>query len=205
MSKSALFKAASAWDASTVGRLLSGDPALAHARDPRGRAALHVCAHQRWDGTAARARASIATVRALLAAGGDIDVVHEIPDDGEIFPATALWHAVAWGRNRPLALELLRRGASPEHCLFAVTWADDAPMVRMLLKAGARTRIRSGGETPLHYAARLGREKVLRALVAAGADIHATDAKGRAPLDLARKKGLGASARRLLGETARSQ
>jgi ankyrin repeat protein len=205
MSKSALFKAAAAWDVSTVGRLLSGDPDLAHARDSRGRSALHICARQRWDGTASRARASIATVRALLTAGADINAVHEIPDDGEIFPATALWHAVAWGRNRPLALELLRRGASPEPCLFAVTWADDAPMARMLLKAGARTGLRSDGETPLHYAARLGREKVLRVLVAAGADIHATDAKGRTPLDLARKKGLGEAARRLLGETARGR
>ncbi len=200
MSRTALFKAASEWEAATVARLVFADPTLVQARDKRGRTAQHVCANRRWDGRVDTAEASIATMRALLAAGGDIDVVQEIADDGEIFRATPLWYSVAWGRNLPLIKDLLRRGANPDWCLFAVVWANDAPLARMLLKAGSKTELKFSGETPLHYAARLGREPVINELVAAGADIRAGDSKGKTPLEYVRKKRLGERTRLLLGE-----
>ena len=202
MSKTALFKAAAAWDAPEVARLLSDDPSLSHSRDAKGRTALHICARRRWDGKVPTGNSSIATARALLRAGVELNAVYEIPDDGDLFPATALWCAVAWGRNVPLVRDLLKRGANPDHCLAAVVWANDAPLARLLLKAGSRTELTFGGETPLHYAARLGREKLIEELVAAGADIRATDSKGRTALEYARRKRLGARALGILGDQA---
>jgi ankyrin repeat protein len=201
MSKTALFNAAKGWDAAAVAALLEQTPPLIAARDGSGRSALHVCARRQWDGKPATARAAIATARALIKAGEDVNVIHPIPDDGEVFPATPLWCAVAWGRNPPLVKALLKEGANPDHCLAAVVWANDVPLARVLLKAGSNTGLCFGGETPLHYAARLAREPVLLELVRAGADIHVKDSKGRTPLDYARKKRLSPKVRAALGES----
>ncbi|HMA49179.1 MAG TPA: hypothetical protein VKP60_05455, partial [Magnetospirillaceae bacterium] len=157
MSKTALFKACKAWDSKAAGEILAADPALIRAVDDKGRTALHLCAGVPL--TAERsADAAIATAKMLLAAGVDPEAIQEIPDDGEIFPATALWYACSWGKNPKLAAHLLAAGANPDHCLFAVVWSGDADLLRLLLRAGSDTELRFGGETPLHYAARLKRE-----------------------------------------------
>jgi hypothetical protein len=39
--------------------------------------------------------------------------------------ATPLWHAIAFGRNLPLAKFLLSRGSDPHHCLFAAAYNGD--------------------------------------------------------------------------------
>jgi uncharacterized protein len=202
MSKTALFRNASLWAAPALAELIAQDRNLVNARDSKGRTALHLCARRRWDGTAASARSSLATAHALLEAGAAINAVQEIADDGEIFPATALWYAVAWGRNVPLVKDLVRRGADPDNCLAAVVWADDAPMTRLLLRAGSRTEIKFAGETPLIYAARLARERIIEELVAGGSDIRAKDAKGMTALDHARRKRLSHRIQLLLGGDA---
>jgi ankyrin repeat protein len=139
VSRTALFNAARAWDAGKVTELLKKNPELIRTRDARGRSALHLCALRRWDGKSPSAHAAVATARALIAAGEDINVVHEIPDEGEIFPATPLWCAVAWGRNLPLTKMLLESGANPDWCLWAVVWSDEVIPLRMLLAAGSRS------------------------------------------------------------------
>lgn len=197
MSKTALFKVCKAWDDKAAGEILAADPALIQALDPKGRTALHLCASVPL--TAERsADASIATAKVLLAAGAELDAIQEIPDDGEIFPATALWYACSWGKNPALAAYLLAEGANPDNCLFCVVWSNDVDLLKLLLKAGSDTELRFGGETPLHYAARLGRENALLALVGAGAQTSARDRKGLTPLDHARKKQLGSKSIALL-------
>lgn len=190
MSKTALFDAAKRWDASRVAQLASQSPDLVGATDPRGRTALHLCAARPLEQAGDAAAASIATATALLRAGAKLDAIHEIPDDGEIFRATPLWYAVARGKNLPLVKALLQAGANPDHCLWAAVWADDEPMILALLKAGSRTELRFDGETPLLYAARLGREAVIPSLVRADASLAARDAKGMTPLDHAMRKRL---------------
>jgi uncharacterized protein len=202
MSRTALFNAVKDWDAAKVAQLLKDDPGLIRARDARGRCALHVCARRQWDGKPATARASIASARALIRGGEDVNVIHEIPDDGEIFRATPLWYAVAWGHNAPLVKALLAAGANPDNCLFAVVWSGDLTLARMLLKAGSRTELEFGGETPLLYAARLAREPLILELLRAGANVHVTDKKGLSPLDYASKKRLSSKVRAALGETS---
>ena len=190
MSKTALFAAAKNWNTGRVRELLAQSPELVQARDPRGRTALHICAGAPATTNALKVPASIATVRELLGAGADINTVHEIPDDEEVFPATPLWYALARGRNVKLAQFLLKAGANPDNCLWTVIWSKEPELVRMLLDAGSRTEVRFDGETPLIYAARLGREKAILELIAGGADIGARDSKGRTALDHARKRRL---------------
>lgn len=49
--------------------------------------------------------------------------------------ARALWHSIARGCNRALARALLRMGANPDFCLWAVVWEDDVMTAR---RAAAR-------------------------------------------------------------------
>jgi ankyrin repeat protein len=197
VSKTALFKACKAWDAKAAGEILAADPSLIAALDSKGRTALHLCAGVPLTPERS-ADASVATVKALLAAGVDLNAIQNIPNDGEIFPATALWYACSWGKNPTLAAYLLTEGANPDNCLFCVVWSNDVALLKLLLRAGSDTELRFGGETPLHYAARLGREEALFALVGSGAQISARDRKDMTPLDHARKKQLSSKVIALL-------
>jgi hypothetical protein len=97
----------------------------------------------------------IKTVRALLAAGADLEAAVPMdPDEGD-FRATPLWYAVSRGRNLPLARFLLRRGADASYSLWTVVFQDDAVACRELLKARPRLNLRAHGETPIFCAARL--------------------------------------------------
>ena len=90
--------------------------------------------------------------------------------------------------------------------LFAaatVIWPNEPALVRLLLAAGSRTDVRFDRETPLICAARPGREKVLRHLLAAGADVTARDARGRTAADPARRRRLGPAVMAALGEPPR--
>lgn len=200
MSKTALFAASKAWDADRVSALATANTDLTRARDSRGRTALQLCAARPLQ-AGESPEPSTETARALLAAGSQLDAVHEIPDDGEVFPATALWYAIARGRNRALAACLLHAGANPDHCLWAVVWSGDLQMAKLLLAAGARTELRFAGETPLLYAARLEREPLILELVRAKANVDVRDSKGKTPLDYARKKRLGTAVIAALGGT----
>ena len=99
MSKTALFAAAKSWDSRLVRQLLMQSPDLVRARDPRGRTALHICAGASAASNRAPVAASLATARALLDAGAEINAAHEIPDGKEVFRATPLWYALARGQN----------------------------------------------------------------------------------------------------------
>ena len=177
--------AARHWDVARVTEALRMHSELATATDARGRTALHLCA----GATSARTRrspsAAIATARALLKAGADIDAVHEIADDGEAFPARPLWHAIARGRNRALARFLLKQGANPDYCLWAVVWDDDVVMAKLLQAHGADLDLRFHGETPLLYATRLRRSRMVKWLLRHGADANLADHDGRTPLAFA--------------------
>lgn len=185
-----MFEAAKRWDAAKVARLAADAPGLVQATDARGRSALHLCAGQPVKDALDPADASIATAMALIQAGADINAVHEIPDGAEVFAATPLWYAVARGKNLPLVKALLRAGANPDHCLWAAVWANDPGLMDVLLKAGSRTELTFDGETPLIYAARLGRERVIPGLLQAKASVAAKDSKGLTPLDHAIRKRL---------------
>lgn len=157
MNRRRFFEAAARWDAKAVAAGLAEDRALARAVDERGRTALHRCARTNPEKEGRDVARGLAVARALLAAGADVNAVHDIPDEGGSFRATLLWYAVAWGRNPALVRALLAAGASPGGCLWACVWADDLEMAKVLLKARAPLGEKVGGETPVRYAVRLKR------------------------------------------------
>jgi ankyrin repeat protein len=124
----------------------------------------------------------VAVARALLAHGADLDAGYPIKDGGEIFPGRALWHAVARGGNRALARFLLRQGANPDYCYWAVVWSDDVATARLLEERSADVNLRFHGETSLLYATRLRRTRMMRWLLEHGADVNLADSEGRSPL-----------------------
>lgn len=165
-----------------VAEALRAHPELATTTDRSGRTALHLCAGAAMARTRRPASASVATARALIAAGAALDAVHEIPDGGAMFPAHPLWHAVARGRNRTLVRFLLREGANPDYCLWAVVWSDDLVTARLLHAHGANLDLTFHDETPLLYATRLRRTRMARWLLDHGANPNIGDADGRTPL-----------------------
>lgn len=165
-----------------VAEALRAHPELATITDRSGRTALHLCAGATAVRTRRPASASVATARALLAAGAALDAVQEIPDQGESFHAHPLWHAIARGGNRTLARFLLREGANPDYCLWAVVWSDDVVTAKLLHGYGADLNLTFHGETPLLYATRLRRTRIMRWLLRHGADPNIGDGEGRTPL-----------------------
>ncbi len=180
-SRTSFFEAAKRWRAEEVAAVLRERPEFASIVDNRGRTALHLCARPEAGSTAAQA-AALATAKALVKAGANINAVQPIPDGQELFPAMPLWYAVAFGKNRPLAMFLLKRKADPNHCLFAMVYADDLPTAKLLRRYGARLDDKFNGETPLIYAARHSRAKFMEWLLAESADANMGDARGQTAL-----------------------
>jgi ankyrin repeat protein len=199
-SKTAFFEAAREWRAADVAAMAREVPELVAARDNSGRAALHVCSRRQPKDVAERKRA-LATARALVAAGADVKAIHEIPDDGELFPATALWHALVWGRNRPLGAYLLAHGSDPNHCLFGLVWNDDLVAAKLVRRYGAELDEFGHGETPLIYAARHQRVRFAEWLLRQGADATLRDRRGFTALHHAVRRRLPSSMLRLLARS----
>ncbi len=186
--KTALFEAAKIWEAGAVRAIVAALPSLAGATDPKGRTALHIACAVDPRGKTLGEKDGTRTAAALLAAGAALEAFVPMPADEGDFRANALWYAAARGRNLPLVRFLLKQGADPSYSLWAAVFNDDAPLMRALLAAKPRLDLVAEGETPIFYAARLKRLKVLPLLIEAGADPSIKDPKGRDAVDIARAR-----------------
>jgi len=126
-------------DLEAVKTITAKDPSWLEWTEPDGKNALHyLCAVSTRD-NAAKAEKSLKLLKFLLARGMDIDSVHKIPDKNcGHFPATPLWYAYTRGRNENLYKHLLKNGANPEHCMWAIAWYDDIDAAKLWLKHGAQ-------------------------------------------------------------------
>jgi uncharacterized protein len=190
VSKTALFKAARAWDVLSLESMLQASPELAATTDPKGRTALHMTCNVKPGGAALGEPNGLQTAAALLKAGADLEAEMPVGEEEGDFRATPLWFAVARGENLPLAEFLLERDADPSHALWAVVWRDDEVFCRLLLSRKPRLNLKAEGETPIFYAARLKRLTTLGLLIEAGADPTILDDRGRDALDIARTRRL---------------
>ena len=172
-------------------------PDLVAARDASGRTALHVCS-RRHPRNAAEVKRSLATAKALVAAGAELNAIQEIADGGELFPATALWQALVWGRNRTLGAWLLARGSEPNHCLHGLVYAGDLVAAKLVRRYGARLDELGHGEPPLIYAMRHTRLELAKWLLREGANARLPDARGFTALHHAVRRRLPSSMLRLL-------
>ncbi len=66
--------------------------------------------------------------------------------------------------------------------LFLALEKDYTSIVKALIEAGADVNAKTGGSTPLHWAARHGHIEVVKILFAAGADVNARQWRGETPL-----------------------
>jgi uncharacterized protein len=189
-SKTALFAAATAWDASAVNDILKAAPELVTKTDPRGRMALHLACAVPPGKAGLGEPNGVKTVAALLAAGAPLEAAVPMDEDEGDFRATPLWYAASRGVNLPLVIFLIEHGADASYSLWTVVFRDDAEMCRALLTAKPRLNLVAHGETPIFYAARLKRLKTLRLLIDAGANPAIKDTRGRNAVDIAKARRL---------------
>jgi uncharacterized protein len=161
MSKTRLFQFIKSLDREAVAALLEAQPALKQVKDERGRNALHfLCSLPGADKGRER---SLELAQYLLGTGFDISEPAFVEGP---FKATPLWYAVSRGRNLPLTKLLLKKGSTPEYCLWSAAFHDDVDAIDLLIKHGARVDPVAEDETPFlaaikwsHFAAA---EKLLR-------------------------------------------
>jgi uncharacterized protein len=168
-----------------VAKALDEDASLLTVRDKRGRNWLHLCSGVDVLGDASRRPAeSIRLADVLLDRG--LDVNDAAFREGS-WKATALWYAIAKGRNLPLARFLLDRGSDPEHCMWAAAYNDDVEAIRLL--AGAGAEVDPGPETPFLFAIRWSRFVAAEELLRLGADVNARNDEKMSALHYMLKKG----------------
>jgi len=164
---------------------------------PRVHKALLACAHRLIDAGAdvnakARSWGHDVSVAYFAIRAGRADILTLLLDRGadavEALP-TAAWDA-QWAivdllRVRGAGLDAARDGDRPL-LNNLVRWGQFR-QARQLLERGASPNVTDAeGWTALHQAVSRGNVNMLRALVAAGADVGRPDRHGRTPLDLAR-------------------
>ena len=168
-----LIEAVTAGDAARVEAVLAEDPTLVTARDAEGVSALML----------ARYRFDRASTDALLATDPDLDV----------FEATALGYADRL-RERLEADPAGASAFSPDGftALHFAAFFGKPEAARLLLEHGARVDVVTRNpfaNQPLHAAAAGRHIEVCRILLAAGADVNATQHGGYTPLHEAAQHG----------------
>ena len=137
MAKSALIESVKRLDLDATVTLLNARPSLVATRDPQGRNLLHVACCVSPAKLGVPGTAQTRFVKVLLDCGLDADIDAPIGRDA----CTGLFFAVARARNLPLVRLLLRRGARPELApgggLFAAGWWQDLAIMDSLIRAGA--------------------------------------------------------------------
>lgn len=135
-------------DIDAVKSITSSDPRWLKWEEKDGKNALHfLCGvpmvEMRPGGKAIKnldraSETSLKILKLLLTYGMDINSVHRIPDKScGHFPATPVWWAYTRGRNEKLYTYLLKQGADPRHCMYAITWYDDTKAATLFKKYGA--------------------------------------------------------------------
>jgi len=156
-----------------VSAAMAGNSALIAFRDEKGRNWLHLCCGVDIRKRKVKATDSIRTADVLLNAGLGIDA--GAFSEGK-WKATPLWYSIAFGRNLALSKYLLKRGADPNHCLWAAAYNDDAAAIRLLIHHGAGDPSTKEA-SPFLAAIQWNRFVAAEALLKLGADVNFQDSK----------------------------
>jgi len=118
----------------------------------------------------------------------DINSIHQISEEGGFFPATPLWYAYTRGRNEKLFTYLLKKGADPNHCMFAIAWYNDVKSANLFKKYGAAIDDASGGNTPFLAAFQWKKFDMAEWFLKKGANVNYADPQGNTALYFAVKR-----------------
>lgn len=163
---------------------LEEHPNLRNYRGAKGENLLHVCCGIEIEKRGLSSTDSIKMAGVLLDASFDIN--REAFTEGD-WKATPLWCAIGRGENLELAKYLLKRGADPEHCLWAAAFNNSPAAVKLLVQAGAVVDP-PGGDTPFMFAVKWSHFEAARALLEAGANVNFQDQFGKTALHCVLKK-----------------
>src|SRR5499427_11028873 len=182
MSKTRMIEAVKKLDIETVRALRADEPDLLRVTDRQGFNLLHLACCVPCADLGIAESHSAKMVRLLLDYGLDVESKLPPEQDG----CTALFFAVARGRNATLIKLLLKRGAKVQNApgggLFAAAWHDDVGHIDLLVNAGAKVDV-VVGITPFLAAWMWKKFDAARFLATRGADLNVVDPKsGRTAL-----------------------
>jgi ankyrin repeat protein len=120
-----------------VKQLVEEKPAWLKWQEKTGKNALHYLCGVQITTNKVKAKDSLQILQFLLKNGMDINAIDKIPEKNSYFPATPLWYAYTRGRNELLYTYLLKKGANPDHCQYAIAWNDDVKAAALFRKHGA--------------------------------------------------------------------
>ena len=130
-------EAVKALDHDGVAAMIKEDPKWIGWSESTGKNALHyLCGIPNLSDD--EKESSLKILKLLLKSGMDINSIHRFDDKNCIFPATPLWYAYTKGRNEKLYKFLLKQGANPDNCWWAMSWYDDVDAGNLWLKHGSR-------------------------------------------------------------------
>jgi len=163
---------------------LEEQPDLRNYRGDKGENLLHLCCGIEIEKRGLSGADSVKMAGVLLDASFDIN--REAFTEGD-WKATPLWYSIGRGKNLELAKYLLKRGADPEHCLWAAAFNNSPAAVKLLVRAKA-VLDPPGGDTPFIFAVKWSRFESAKALLDAGANVNFQDRFGKTALHYALKK-----------------
>ena len=182
-------KAVTDLDLAAVQELLTKDPKWKSWSEPSGKNALHYLCGVRSADDPQRSGVAPSILKLLLKNGMDINSVHKIEDKKcDFFPATPLWYAYTRGRNEKLYKYLLKQGADPSHCWWAIAWYDDIPAAKIWLKHGAKIDTKPSLNELFLGSFQWKKFAFAKWLLDQGADVNATGPNGLTALMLAVKR-----------------
>ena len=122
-------------------------------------------------------------LKLLLRSGMDLNSIHRIPEKNGFFPGTPLWWAYTRGRNEKLYTYLLKQGADPRHCMYAITWYDDTKGATLFKKYGAFSSPPASGGVAAASADGVGVQKTTRSKSEKGNASYFEDIDGPSGMD----------------------
>ena len=183
ISKTAMTELVRGFCAGDVDHALTDSPRLKSVRDKRGRNWLHLCCAQKLKRN--QEEASIQTAEVLLRHG--FKASEPAFTEGS-WKATPVWFAIGRGENLALAECLMKRGADPNHSLWAAGFRNDIEAIRLLVRHGARLEDVVEDTTPFLGAVRASKFGPAEELLRLGANPNFRDSRGMTALHYMLKK-----------------
>ncbi|MGF7072441.1 ankyrin repeat domain-containing protein [Mucilaginibacter sp. 3215] len=165
-----------------VKAMIRKDPRWLAWTEDDGKNALHYLCAVEIVKKPDKAEDSLTILELLLTGGMNINSIHRIKEECGFFPATPLWYAYTRGRNALLYKYLLANGADPEHCMYAITWYNDAEAAELFKSYGAQIDSSAGNDTPFMAAYNWKRFEVARWFLKNGANVNFADKDGNTTL-----------------------